>query len=106
MNWTLVFTGTTGLYPLVYTGGSTQMGCITLAWIYQYTYSVLVSILSGGNGVKGKDNNMATCRECGAEHIVQYYCELCGNYGCRECSDHCSGCTNRMEEVEDEQRNE
>lgn len=46
-------------------------------------------------------NKMATCRECGAEHIVQYHCELCGNYGCIECGDHCLGCTNHMEEVED-----
>lgn len=45
---------------------------------------------------------MATCRECGAEHIVQYYCETCGNYGCRECGDHCPGCTCAMDMVEEE----
>lgn len=42
---------------------------------------------------------MATCRECGAENIIQYRCETCGNYGCRECGDHCVGCTSAMDEV-------
>ena len=49
-----------------------------------------------------KENNMATCRECGAENVIERYCELCGNYGCREYGDHCPGCTNHMDEVEDE----
>lgn len=42
---------------------------------------------------------MATCRECGAENVIARYCELCGNYGCIECNDHCPGCTNHMEEL-------
>jgi len=45
---------------------------------------------------------MATCRECGAEDIIRYYCETCGNYGCRECGDHCPGCTCAMDKVMDE----
>ena len=48
-----------------------------------------------------KENEMATCRECGAEDVIERHCELCGNYGCIECNDHCPGCTNHMEEVED-----
>ena len=44
---------------------------------------------------------MATCRECGAEHVIEHHCELCGNYGCIECNDHCPGCTNHMQEVEE-----
>ncbi len=45
---------------------------------------------------------MATCRECGAENVIARYCETCDNYGCIECNDHCPGCTNHMEEIEDD----
>ena len=47
---------------------------------------------------------MRDCPECGAENVIVYHCELCGNYACSECSEggipHCSGCTNSMEEME------
>ena len=32
---------------------------------------------------------MIKCPECGEEGVVVYYCELCGNYGCLWCNDHC-----------------
>ena len=43
---------------------------------------------------------MAECPECEAEHVVVYYCETCGNYGCTECGDHCRGCHTAMDEYE------
>ena len=92
--------GTIGHYLFVSTGGHTQMACIIPAWMYLYIYSVLVFISRVGSGGR-KENEMATCRECGTQNVVERYCELCGNYGCIECNDHCPGCTNHMEELEE-----